>query len=102
MRTLKGGRGPRVGHLARIGTGRLPKGAKISALAQGGTADDANEGQPTPILAAGGELIVAPEVVRQIGRGDLKNGHKILDAFVLFARKQHVKQIKNLKPPIKS
>jgi hypothetical protein len=63
---------------------------------------DGAEGQPTPILAAGGEYIVHPHVVRRIGRGDLKNGHRILDAFVLHARKQHLKQIKALKPPVKS
>jgi hypothetical protein len=106
MKTLKRGRGPMVGHASRIGTTRLPKGAKISATRQtfaaGGSLDDMNEGQPTPIQAAGGEFIVAPEIVRQIGKGDLKQGHRLLDAFVLYARKQHLRQIKNLKPPVKS
>src|SRR5262249_35051062 len=89
MKTLKRGSGPRIGHLSRIGTTRLPRGASIRK--RGGKTEngsalpfsiDEAEGEPTPILAAGGEYIVAPEVVRNIGRGDLKQGHKVLDAFV--------------------
>ena len=160
---LKRRRGSMIGHASRIGTTRLPKGAKINATRQpfaaggpaapvipvlpitpqtqqrlqrrwqnadsddelrrvikdaarygidlgpytggyatGGSPDDMNEGEPTPILAAGGKYIVAPEVVRQLGRGDLEQGHRVLDAFVLHAREQHVKQIKALKPPVKS
>jgi hypothetical protein len=95
-----------AGHAQRLRAGHLPRGSRIRALespfAQGGTPDDMSEGEPTPILAAGGEYIVHPHQVRKLGRGDLKTGHRILDAFVLHARKQHLKQIKDLKPPVKT
>jgi hypothetical protein len=65
-------------------------------FARGG---EANE--HVPIVAAGGEYLIAPEVVRDIGHGDLKKGHKVLDAFVLRVRKEHISTLKNLKPPKK-
>jgi hypothetical protein len=83
------GRGASVGPAARFGTSRLPKGASIAAvrepLATGGAPEASAEGEPTPILAAGGEYVVHPHVVRRIGHGNLKQGHRILDAFVLHA-----------------
>lgn len=98
-----------AGHKGRIRAGHLPRGSRIRAMegpfAEGGAPEmppEMSEGEPTPILAAGGEYIVHPHIVRKLGRGDMKTGHRILDAFVLHARKQHIQQIKNLKPPVKT
>ncbi len=55
-----------------------------------------------PILAAGGEFVVAPHHVERWGQGDLKAGHKLLDRFVIDARKHIVKTMTKLKPPVKS
>ena len=111
MKTLKGGSG-RAGHAARIGTTKLPKGSKISStleqtFADGGPTGDEmmaeeHAGEPTPIDAAGGEYLIYPSIVRRLGRGDLKQGHKVLDAFVLYAREQIIKQMEELKPPVGS
>lgn len=64
-----------------------------------------SKGGPTgnvPIAAAGGEFIVPPEVVRREGGGDPDKGHKALHAFVIMARRQIIKDMKKLKPPVKS
>ena len=66
----------------------------------GARGDDA--GRPTPIVAAGGEYSIEPEQVKIIGGGDLARGHKILDAWVLKLRKDHIKTLKGLPPPAKS
>lgn len=61
-------------------------------------ADGGSAGEPTPIIAAGGEIVLSPDQI--IGRfGDLDHGHKALDQWVLDTRKQHIKTLKSLKPP---
>lgn len=61
----------------------------------GATEDDAH------IIAAGGEYIIHPDVVKEVGHGDVAKGHKVLDKFVLHTRKQHIKTLKGLKGPKK-
>lgn len=115
MGTRGGGRGiPKargVGHAARIGTTKMTKGSKTSVgdlgFADGGPtpvemSQEESVGEPTPILAAGGEYLVHPAEVRRLGRGNLKKGHEVLDAFVLHARKEIIKQMQALKPPVKT
>lgn len=65
--------------------------------AEGGEAEGDEE--RLPIIAAGGEYIIDPEVVRAIGGGNMTAGHKALDKFVLQVRKEHIKTLKGLKPP---
>lgn len=64
-------------------------------MAEGGQAPDVS------IVAAGGEYVVNPDKVREIGGGDLDRGHQILDSWVLSTRKKHIKTLKGLKPPKK-
>jgi hypothetical protein len=54
-----------------------------------------------PIVAAGGEYVLSPDQVREIGGGDLDTGHKVLDEFVKRMRKECIKTLKNLPPPKK-
>lgn len=56
-------------------------------------------GGGVPIIAAGGEYAVSPAKVAAIGGGDITQGHRILDQFVLKIRKQHIDQLKKLPPP---
>lgn len=65
-------------------------------MAEGG---DPGEAAPVDIIAAGGEFILPPEKVKELGGGDLDKGHKILHRWVLQTRKQHIKQLKGLKEP---
>ncbi len=62
-------------------------------MAKGGSASG------VPIVAAGGEYVVHPHHVRQVGGGDLDMGHKVLDEFVKRSRAHLVKTLKNLPAP---
>lgn len=66
-----------------------------SQFARGGA------GQPTDIIAAGGETIIPPEKI--IAKfGSLKKGHAALDQWVVDTREEHAKTLKGLKPPRKN
>ena len=55
-----------------------------------------------PILAAGGEFVISPEHVARLGDGDIKEGHRRLDKWVVDQRNQIIKTMSKLKPPVKS
>jgi hypothetical protein len=52
-----------------------------------------------PIVAAGGEYVVHPDAVREVGEGDLDTGHKVLDMFVKRIRKENIKTLQKLPGP---
>jgi hypothetical protein len=54
-----------------------------------------------PIVAAGGEYVVHPDAVREVGGGDLDTGHKVLDMFVKRIRKELIKTLQKLPGPQK-
>jgi len=66
------------------------------AYAAGGFA-----GELVPIVAAGGEYVIPPEVVTAMGDGDMDHGHKELDAFVKKMRAKTVKTLQKLPGPKK-
>jgi hypothetical protein len=72
--------------------GGLPK-----AFAEGGLTDE-----KVPIVAAGGEYVISPDVVLGIGGGDMDAGHKELDDFVKKIRARTVKTLQNLPGPRKN
>ncbi len=76
------------------GEGGLPYGMP-SPKADGGEAT-------VPIVAAGGEYVIAPEDVAAIGKGNMNDGHKILDGFVNQYRAKLVKTLKALPGPKKN
>jgi hypothetical protein len=55
----------------------------------------------TPIVAAGGEYVIPPNIVRVYGDGDIDLGHSELDKFVVLARKNLIQELKKLPPPKK-
>lgn len=56
---------------------------------------------PVEIVAAGGEYVISPEAVAEIG-GDMEAGHQILDEFVTRFRAETISTLKNLPPPKKN
>lgn len=77
---------------------RMPRlGMRRKQFAQGG-----EPGGDVDIVAAGGEYVIPPEVVAELGGGDMDQGHKILDKWVLSTRKHHINTLRGLKPPKKS
>lgn len=85
-------------HSIKAGAPRINLGqGKQFKHASGGAA---GHGKPTPIIAAGGEIVIPPHAI--IDRfGSLEKGHKALDQWVINTRKQHIKTLKGLKPPRK-
>jgi len=65
--------------------------------AEGGKTEDGRE--LVPIIAAGGEMVLHPDIVKMIGHGDISKGHSVLDKFVIHARKENIKTLRKLKPP---
>lgn len=57
--------------------------------------------KPVPIIAAGGEYVVHPETVTQLGKGDMNAGHEYLDNFVKYVRAHTAKTLQNLPGPRK-
>lgn len=53
----------------------------------------------TPIVAAGGEYLIHPDTIADLGNGDINLGHSILDAFVKHVREKHIKTLRKLPGP---
>lgn len=64
-------------------------------------ADGGKVGGSVPIMAAGGEIVVPPNVVSAVGGGNTKRGHQILDHMVRALRKEHIKTLSKLPGPHK-
>ena len=52
-----------------------------------------------PVILAGGEYHVTPEIVRAIGKGNMAAGHKALDNMVKKVREHTIKTLKTLPKP---
>jgi lysozyme len=59
------------------------------------------DGGVVPIIAAGGEYVIDPDQVAQIGDGDIDTGHQILDQFVKQVRADHIQTLQGLPGPNK-
>lgn len=63
-------------------------------------AEGGHHGKPTPIIVAGGEIVIPPDkIIKRFGT--LDEGHKALDKWIIETRKKHVKTLRGLKPPKK-
>jgi hypothetical protein len=54
-----------------------------------------------PVILAGGEYHVSPEIVKAIGQGDEDKGHKALDKMILNIRAHTIKTLATLPKPQK-
>lgn len=89
---------PKVAHGHGIPRAPSPKAMKF---ADGGDTDGDGDGEAVPIMAAGGEYVIPPDIVRKIGDGNLDHGHAILDEWVKRTRKKHIETLKKLPGPAK-
>jgi hypothetical protein len=58
-----------------------------------------SDGKPVDCVTAGGEFVISPRVVKNIGGGDIEWGHKLLDRFSMNVRKDHIRTLASLPPP---
>lgn len=86
---------------------RISSGPGIANLSTGGTYSEGGsrgEGYApddlVPVDIAGGEHVIEPaEIIRRWG--SLKNGHAVLDQFIMDERKKDIKTLRDLPPPAK-
>lgn len=90
---------PRPPPAYREGGGGGGATATSSGFARGGK-PDRKDG--VPILAAGGEFVISPQHVARLGDGDVREGHRRLDHWVVATRKHIIHTMRGLKPPVKS
>lgn len=64
-----------------------------------GFAEGGAVGEPVDIIAAGGEYIVPPDKIAEIGGGDVTRGHDVLDEMVKHVRAKSIKTLKKLPGP---
>jgi hypothetical protein len=83
-------------HKPRMSGAHHGLGRSAGGVSSGGPSDDT-----VPIMAAGGEYVIPPEAVSSLGRGDMKHGHAILDAFVKKQRAKTIKTLQKLPGPAK-
>ncbi len=63
---------------------------------------DGGDVPSVPVVVSGGEFVIPPEKVMEIGGGDLDHGHQILDKMVMHIRKQTKQKLGKLPKPEKS
>lgn len=73
----------------------------IVKRADGGYAVTGGPSERVPIIIAGGEFVVHPKDVMEVGEGNLERGHRGLDGWVMSRRKKHIKTLQGLSPPAK-
>lgn len=80
----------------------LPYGAKGAPFSGSFKANGgATVAPPVPIVAAGGEYVIHPEDIKYLSGGNLDEGHKALDDFVVKMRAKTVKTLRKLPGPKK-
>lgn len=97
MRRTFGGT-PYGGGSAPYGQSGGPYGEPLPKATGGDVAGD----DGVPIVAAGGEYVLTPEEVTEVGEGDMEVGHRVLDEFVKRSRAEHVKTLQKLPGPAQS
>lgn len=80
-----------------------PFGSGVASPPKGrrGFADGGDVAPTADIMASGGEFIVPPDRVAEIGGGDINKGHDILDSMVAQTRKKTIKTLRKLPKPRK-
>jgi len=59
------------------------------------------QGDPVDIVAAGGEFVVPPDKVAELGGGDVSKGHDVLDHMVKHVRRKAIKTLRKMPAPKK-
>ena len=80
----------------RFPAGKFYEAPPVKSAAGGARTQDH---KVVPIIAAGGEYVVHPDVVHRLGGGDADSGHDYLDNFVKYVRAHTAKTLQNLPGP---
>lgn len=84
--------------ISSMGEGNTMAGFQIANKVFG-SQQNSPEHEPVEIVAAGGEYVITPENVTNVGGGDIDAGHKNLDDFVKTYRAKTIKTLQKLPGP---
>jgi len=87
--------------ISAMGEGNTAAGFRVAKMIfanESGSAPAGDE-MPVPVVVAGGEFILTPAEVENIGGGSMEDGHRILDEFVKMYRAKTIKTLKGLPGP---
>ena len=84
--------------ISAMGEGNTMAGFKIANQVFG-VQQASPQDEPVEIVAAGGEYVISPESVANVGGGDIDAGHANLDDFVKQYRAKTVKTLQSLPGP---
>lgn len=91
---------PKYPPLMHMKQPKMSSGTPKIGFAEGGEAESESADGYTPIITAGGELVIDPEIVEMLGDGDPEAGRKMLSESVVSVRKQIIDAMKQLPDPI--
>lgn len=86
--------------ISAMGEGNTMAGFRQMRAMFGG-ASPSESGGKVPIIAAGGEYVISPAQIMEVGDGDITMGHRVLDEFVQRMRAKTIKTLRKLPPPKK-
>lgn len=84
--------------ISAMGEGNTMAGFRIANTVFG-LQQDSPDHEPVEIVAAGGEYVITPENVAEIGGGDMDAGHANLDDFIKDYRAQTIRTLQKLPGP---
>lgn len=91
--------------ISAMGEGNTMAGFKAAKITFSGSQKegriDDHSSKAVPIVAAGGEYVIHPADVEEIGGGDMDKGHQILDEFVKKMRAKTITTLQKLPGPKK-
>jgi hypothetical protein len=88
--------------ISAMGEGNTAAGFKVAKMifaSQGNVSALGGDEMPVPVVVAGGEFILTPAEVTNIGGGSMEDGHRVLDEFVKMYRAKTIKTLKGLPGP---
>ena len=88
--------------ISAMGEGNTAAGFKVAKMifaSQGAPSAPGGDEMPVPVVVAGGEFILTPAEVTNIGGGSMEDGHRVLDEFVKMYRAKTIKTLKGLPGP---
>ena len=88
--------------ISAMGEGNTAAGFRVAKMIfanQGTPSAPGGDEMPVPVVVAGGEFILTPAEVTNIGDGSMEDGHRVLDEFVKMYRAKTIKTLKGLPGP---
>ena len=87
--------------VSALGQGNTTRGMHVLAKMFPPDKGEAITKRSTKIMASDGEFIVTPSNVLKRGKGNMEDGHTMLDHFIVHVRQLNIHHLKNIPAPAK-